>query len=861
MPYPEATTHTDTGKLVWDSDGYYSFGSDTWKDISVTVKMIYQGGEMGLIPRFDSPITYVAFIMGNKDSIAGPDGAGSSTAIATASLLAQISGDQIYLGDKTLSTLLVVGQEYTIKAEIKRTNYRIFLDNTMIFNVEYGGLNNGSAALYGMVGTEATEIEVQDVFPDAWTTNVETISGAIVCIKELANKDKYLYMYNSQDGQELYSQQTIGVSGGAHTLSVKTKGAVSVEIIELDGVGPAIYTVSFPDDDWTEQEYTFIVNNDCTQVTLRFSLDTVGECSINNVQLEAKNHKTSYIHNDRLDGSVSRSDSWVTYPAKNNITGDMGGLSVWVKPLVNYNNELGLTLVIFEYGVASGDQIKLYHEGEEVKFTYGDAMLTFPIVLEADTWYHLAVSWSEYGLRLFVDGAMTEANSIYTFEGGADIIRIGHSESGDVFNGFIDDLIIFSKSIDSDKINEILYSSEPIPNRQDMSLRATFNYAIGNFNQSVIEMSPAPLYGSPVIARKADGTIMEKVSFYDKTTGEFKTYNTEKHIYDGRSDYLRVGYKEVDMTSFQISVRDKDGALVGDPYTVSNNRIYLTLTSEEKKDLRGTALYVTYQPENPYTVDFNIGQPDSFRVTLGKHDGQAVTVDYEGNRYSDEKLATMIELNPMLNPNHEGFMYIVQSSNMVSMFRGKSSPTDLPADGVSESVVTIEPLDNNGNFISHAKLRVTAKYGSIVPNYDEGSIRLRETAGRYLYRYRAPLRYFADEQVPEIIDSIDVLDTVTGLGIQIPVALAILDDYFTSDMAKTVEEANWETIGARLLSIIMEHFEKDVSSLPSGLGDVLDFNGDGVINLQEIIWLNQYKFTQDLYNKYIDVLTWYEQNE
>lgn len=187
--------------------------------------------------------------------------------------------------------------------------------------------------------------------------------------------------------------------------------------------------------------------------------------------------------------------------------------------------------------------------------------------------------------------------------------------------------------------------------------------------------------------------------------------------------------------------------------------------------LEGKYLYVTYQLKDSYTVDFNIGVPDAFRVSMGDHDGTDVTVAYEGNRHTDDKLITMVDLNPMMNPNHQGFLYITKNVEKVTTFRASASPETLAANGATSSLVSIEPLDGNGNYIGHLSLEVSAELGVVVPVYDRNSVKLRDMAGRYLYRYYAPILSIEQTGKLEVRDSINVMDTETGIGVQLPIRL------------------------------------------------------------------------------------------
>ncbi|MBK3496348.1 hypothetical protein JFL43_16070 [Viridibacillus sp. YIM B01967] len=63
----------------------------------------------------------------------------------------------------------------------------------------------------------------------------------------------------------------------------------------------------------------------------------------------------------------------------------------------------------------------------------------------------------------------------------------------------------------------------------------------------------------------------------------------------------------------------------------------------------------------------------------------------EGNRYGDpSKLATMIDINPIQNQNHEGFLYVTNTTNKT---RITATPDRLHADGASSSTLIIKVLE------------------------------------------------------------------------------------------------------------------------------------------------------------------------
>jgi len=909
--YIAATTHVDTTakQLVFDSEGYYVVGDDRWQDITFTANITYQGGIIGLAPRIYDTNMYMFLFLYNQSG-----GENQTEVTGFASLDAQVTYDT-YNIQQTQVEALVVGKTYEFKVVVRGTNYRISMDNKTIFNIEYPGMSKGKVGIYGTAGNTCSSIEVKSNFAQGWTTNLESIKGATAGIRELANEDKYLYLENPTT-TEVYAGQELTVNGGkTHTLSFNVLGGGTAKIIELNGAAPKTFNYVIPTTtEWKESIFTETLSADCTRVAIRFAVAN-GNISVNAVQLEEKAFKTGYIHNDSVTEAKIRENSIITYPSKENIKVTSGTLVTNFKPAISYTDTTGLKPVIFEYGDAS--KIRLSYESGKLIFQYGNGQLASTMTLEKDKWYNVVATWAASGIQLYIDGVKTELPGSFNLPDDSKLIYIGNTPdtTKNIFYGAIDETIILSTVIDEREVEAMLASVEPIADNASMIMRATFNHAIGNFNKSIIEATLTPDYGSPVIVEKADGTSMRKVSFFDFYTGEYRTYNEELVQYDSDYDYIEISYhdKEVDQENFLINVENADRITYGSPYRLEGKRLYLTLSEEEKKTLDGQNLYASYQLEDSYTVDFNIGVPDSFRVTLGKHDGQPVKVVYEGNGFTDEKLATMVEMNPMLNPNHEGFLYVTRNDEPVTSFRIKATPENLAANGADESLIVVEPLDANGNYISHCKLDVSCEQGTIIPTYDQESVKLRDRAGRFLYRYRAPILKLDNVKNLEVTDYISVIDKQTGLGVQVEITLSTLRErthtitagdtlesiasrygstvediavasdktveqvraYIFANVGKTVEipinysaqelskspaEIAQDKMIGHMIELIVEYGDMRITELPTGLGALLDFNGDGLINIQEVKWLKENRLTLALEEKYNKIVAWEQAN-
>lgn len=927
--YITALTTVDSvnHKLVFDTEGYYVVGDDQWQDITFATTLTYSGGNIGIAPRIYASNLFLYMTLRNEAT----DELGTDK-MGLASFDAQMGYDTFNLGQVTLPPL-TEGQSYTLSAEMKGTNYRISLDGTVIFNIEYPGLIRGQVGVYATAGNSCTSIQVDSLYAEAWEDNAASVPGAIVGVRELDDENKYLYLSNPIAGT-LYARQRRTVLGGRqHALSFDYQGAGQARITEKNGAAPQGFTFVLPEKaEWGRESFVELLSADCTSVDIMF-VANAQTLMVNAVQFEEKDYATGYIHNDSVTDTKVRERSIITYPARDNLRPDVGSLAMWFNPSIAYDASTNLNPVLFEYGTNS--PLRLHYEGGALVFEYGTASVSLPADLLAGVWQYAVATWSRGRIQLYFGDVVAEQTGYFGGPDSGKLIHIGHSASGagTLFYGAIDETIVLSSVLTKQEVATAASSIEPIATNNTMVMRATFNYAIGNFNKSIIEATLVPDYGSPVLVEKADGTAMRKVSFFDFYTGEYRTFNEEVVLYDRRNDYVTISYhdNDVDQTSFKLKIEDAAGVQFGMPYEMDGFKVRMELTEAEKKTLDGQYLYVSYQLEDSYTVDFNIGVPDSFRVTLGKHDGQGVKVTYEGNGFTDKKLLTMVELNPLLSPNHQGFLYVTRNDEPVTAFRIQATPGDLPANGGSEALVVVEPLDANGNYVSHCRLDVTADLGTIVAAYDEDSVKLRDRAGRFLYRYRSPILSIETAGAMEVQDAVNAIDRETGVGVQIPITLTCLlervhekeagetlekvaerhgstaeDIAYTEDMMDRVRvkygtdlsgdgvtsdrviaaarrfvleaavgtpiqvpinysskqlEQNSTAIEhdkmiAYLMDVLTDHLNQPAVNLPAGLGALLDFNGDGMVDTLEMVWLQNNRLTTALQDKYKEVLAW-----
>jgi hypothetical protein len=317
-----------------------------------------------------------------------------------------------------------------------------------------------------------------------------------------------------------------------------------------------------------------------------------------------------------------------------------------------------------------------------------------------------------------------------------------------------------------------------------MNMKCSFEGNINEtFDGSYVVINPVPTQRAPLIIQDVDGNPLRKVSFSDPITGEFITYNTE--MVPLKNNEITVSYSNLEVDNFRTLVyNDKD--IVGEPYTISGNKITLTLTDEESTILQGRNLKVVYQPKNCYVWDSNGPSKNSAYIRLGQNPGTPLTILYEKNALN-YSLANTAELNPLLNPNHEGFMYVTSDPGTLSHIQVNISPDHLITNGHDMATIVIDTLDELGNPINNVDLEVTVSMGDIIkysPNLtvstrDESSYSthsLSGIAGRHIYLYTVP--YKTRLQLSEPTDvQVSIVDNVSGIGVESLINLRAIEDY------------------------------------------------------------------------------------
>ena len=415
---------------------------------------------------------------------------------------------------------------------------------------------------------------------------------------------------------------------------------------------------------------------------------------------------------------------------------------------------------------------------------------------------------------------------------------------------FSDETALFLNSVSLGAINESISSPinhpfvDYLPQGGMLFGRDFRESNIRYLQKPYLEATPAPNDSSPILVSDEKG-MLRRQYFFDFENGNYTDTNIESFTYRGE-DSFRLSYNGLDEDYPPIITIG--GELIPLLYT-SDYTVHFSLTEQEKERWYGQIMTIQYRLDRAYHIEWNENAAhDSYIIQLSDRESVPVTVTQEGNRHHSVKLATEIELNPLVSPQHTGFLYIDKEKQIGKSFKMSLSNPYVVLDGMDSADITIELIDQNGNeilsphidvFIADRQTALRSDYGTISPIITEDTLDARNRAGRCYFRYRAPL--FEPNQIMEPELFIVCYDRESGLGAQIPLRLKRP----TNELANSVV-FSYAQEGLSEASLPFEYFARFYGKkIPLGHPILeCDFDNDGILTRQD--WLS---FQKELQNQ------------
>lgn len=355
-------------------------------------------------------------------------------------------------------------------------------------------------------------------------------------------------------------------------------------------------------------------------------------------------------------------------------------------------------------------------------------------------------------------------------------------------------------------------------------------YAVKPF----LEATQAPSDQSPILARDEEGPLTRQY-FFDLETGEYTSSNTEWFTL-GNRDWFDLAYDDLDR-DFRPLVYIQGELFTN--YLLEGHRITLLLEDWQRRVWFGETIKIEYKLDRAYTVEWNERAAyDSYIVKMSDDDLRPVTITQEGNRFSSVKLATEIELNPIVNSQHTGFLYIDTEPQAAQAFRLSVSSNFLVLDGKDTADFTVELIDQHGNeilspyvdvFIADQYNARRSDFGELVPIITEDTLHARNAAGRAYFRYRTrPVKNLTQFEEHLLLVA---YDRRSGLGAQVSLRLK------RPLTTQPITEMRYAQEGTVEAALPFEYFARYYGrSLPEGHPlHILDADADGMLTRSD--WL------------------------
>lgn len=257
---------------------------------------------------------------------------------------------------------------------------------------------------------------------------------------------------------------------------------------------------------------------------------------------------------------------------------------------------------------------------------------------------------------------------------------------------------------------------------------------------------PIPQNGSPIFIRNAQGTVLRPVHFRDES---YKPTLTNMEILEtNETRHLFIQYRahEIDARTLRVWV-DMDGQggwkeIFGS--TIVENRIILPYGF-----LPFLAVRAMYRLKDSYCVDYNY-TPDKDDARIQVHtsfdpeveETRRLEIRYEVNKQHAYYLADEIDLNPLKNKIHSGFMYLTDELYPPARMKVICNPAQVYKNQKERVTVHAYLYDEFGNPVVGERIGWEVDEGTI---YIMSSI--TDMNGLSVAIYEAPASSAADQAI------------------------------------------------------------------------------------------------------------------
>lgn len=756
-------------RIDFTGDGYI-YNTNTFqekgKKIEVSGSFLFNSVDMGLVLWYNNKIGMFIF----------------STDGEILEIKRIYEGNESILQRTTLSASGIAKPDnydaVQLSVELVDNQILCYYNSQQVLEVEDSAFKEGYFGIYGESNAMCSSFNLVTESIPNWTVNTSQGSG----IKTQENSVEFSISAGLTTGDSSISQDVDIISSGDYTVSFDYKGEIYLDVYQGATLINSYQFISI--DSVTRGSATITIN---TPQIFTFTIGTrsEGTHNITYPQLEKRSFDTSYVEQ-------SRGDSKVTFPVKE-LNKDIGAIGMWIKPTYDY---LTGSLPIFYYA----ENFRLDYTSGNFVLVYGSKTISISKLIEENKDYYISCSWengSYLGLNIHDEELGTDHNGSATLNSESvvhsDYIYIGSNEA-ESGNFVIDNLTAINGIVLLDELNSNRYDEE-VYNEKTV-LKCSFNERTLIYDKNKLSI-PIPRVDSPVIVSTLSGKEYERVYFLED--GKYSLFNTEEFYYDGVVNVFEVDFDNIASLKAYSS---EDGQ----PLTaeVDGREVTVDIPAEYED----TYITLSYSLMDTFCINYN-KELKQYYMKLSNADGEDILIQYEDYYGTEEKLLRTVELNPFKSSNHEGFIYIEDKARKLETFDIKISPDSIVANGKDVATITIDCLSIGGMPTSNVSgfkiitdgegnetiedvygLNVKSNIGSPISRYispeEETYNKYKEEhgeeaaknkygnlvteehrSGRFIYKYKAP----GSIEEQSMTDKINIYDTISGIGVQIPIRI------------------------------------------------------------------------------------------
>lgn len=239
-------------------------------------------------------------------------------------------------------------------------------------------------------------------------------------------------------------------------------------------------------------------------------------------------------------------------------------------------------------------------------------------------------------------------------------------------------------------------------------------------NQALV--SPVPQQGLPIIVEDDRGVLYRQVFFLDEYGRQ--TLST-KEVFDLQdTGSILLAYQDVDpdtlfIEKWVVTTDDLTGKSTGKweivtDYEFGGNQIVFPSVFTEPTQIR-----LEYKLANSFYLLYNWSTKDDYAKMavhssyLSGSNDKTIKVSYETNKKGNHYLANEVNLNPLYNIHHEGFLYLTNEVYPVQRLDVVVNPDVLYTSGYDMAFIRVVAKDRYGNPVSGEDVSFTTTLGTI----------------------------------------------------------------------------------------------------------------------------------------------------